>query len=199
MAVTMGTAAPNSIMNQLADRDSHWAMLMRAANGGDAAAYRRLLEAIAPVLRGVIQRGLARAGLPFGDAEDILQETLLAIHLKRHTWRESEPFTPWIRAIARNKLVDALRRRGRAASVPIDDVLDILAAPEDEPRLSPTEANKMLGMINGRSREVVQVIAVEGLSTREAASRLGLSEGAVRVALHRGLTSLAKALKEKER
>jgi RNA polymerase sigma-70 factor (ECF subfamily) len=186
-------------MDLLTDRDSQWALMMRAANAGDAAAYKRLLSGIAPVLRRVIQRGLARAGLALSDTEDILQETLLAIHLKRHTWRESEPLTPWIRAIARNKLVDALRRRGRSSDVPIDDFSETLAAPEDERKLSSAEADRILGMINGRSREVVQVMAVEGLSTREAASRLGLSEGAVRVALHRGLSRLARALKDRER
>ncbi len=186
-------------MDHSRDRDDHWATLMRAANDGDAGAYRRLLEAVAPLLRGVIQRGLGRAGLGLGDAEDIVQETLLAIHLKRHTWRESEPLTPWIRAIARNKLVDALRRRGRAAAVPIDDFLDTLAAPEDEPHLSAVEADKVLGMISGRPREVVRAVAVDGLSTREAATRLGLSEGAVRVALHRGLSTLSRLLNERER
>jgi RNA polymerase sigma-70 factor (ECF subfamily) len=186
-------------MDQKTDQDSHWAMLMRAASAGDGTAYKRLLEAIAPVLRGVIQRGLTRAGLPTGDAEDILQETLLAIHLKRHTWRDTEPFTPWIRAIARNKLVDALRRRGRSVAVPIDDFLDSLAAPEDEERLSAAETDKVLGLIEGRPREVVRTIAVEGLSTREAAMRLGMSEGAVRVALHRGLSALAKGLRDRER
>ena len=183
----------------MTDRDSHWAMLMRASNAGDAAAYRALLAGIAPVLRGVVQRGLTRAGLGASEAEDIVQETLLAIHLKRHTWREDEPLAPWIRAIARNKLVDALRRRGRSSNVPIDDFTETLPAPEEERRLSSMEADKVLGMINGRSREVVQAMAVEGLSTREAAARLGLTEGAVRVALHRGLTSLAHALRDRER
>jgi RNA polymerase sigma-70 factor, ECF subfamily len=186
-------------MNPLSDRDSHWAMLMRAANAGDAAAYRALLAGIAPLLRAVVRRGLTAAGLGSSDAEDIVQETLLAIHLKRQTWREGEPLTPWIRAIARNKLIDALRRRGRSINVPIDDFSETLAAPEEEPRLSAAETDRMLGMIAGRSREVVQAIALDGLSTREAAARLGIKEGAVRVALHRGLSTLARALKDRER
>jgi RNA polymerase sigma-70 factor (ECF subfamily) len=183
----------------LTDRRSHWAMLMRASIAGDAAAYRALLAGIAPLLRGVVLRGLTRAGLGTGDVEDIVQETLLAIHLKRHTWREDEPLDPWIKAIARNKLVDALRRRGRSTNVPIEDFAETLAAPEEERRLSPLETDRVLGMINGRSRDVVKAIAVEGLSTREAAERLGLTEGAVRVALHRGLASLARKLRNRER
>ncbi len=185
-------------MNHSSDQDTQWAVLMRASNAGDGAAYKRLLEGIAPVLRRLIRRDLTRTGGASADAEDILQETLLAIHLKRHTWRENEPFTPWVRAIARNKLIDALRRRGRRISLSIDDFSETLAAPEEERRPSAEETGKVLDMINGRSRQVVEVMAVEGLSTREAASRLGLSEGAVRVALHRGLNALAQALREQE-
>jgi RNA polymerase sigma-70 factor, ECF subfamily len=120
------------------------------------------------------------------------------VHLKRHTWRESDAFTPWLRAIARNKLIDSLRRRGRRIDVPIDDFSETLAAPEKREELSPAEAGKILGMINGRARQVVEAVAIEGLSAREAASRLGLSEGAVRVALHRGLSALAQAFRDQE-
>jgi RNA polymerase sigma-70 factor (ECF subfamily) len=185
-------------MGHFADRESQWADLMRASNRGDAGAYKRLLDEIAPALRRVIQRDVTRAGLGGADAEDILQETLLAVHLKRHTWRESDAFTPWLRAIARNKLIDSLRRRGRRIDVPIDDFSDTLAAPEKREELSPAEAGKILGMINGRARQVVEAVAIEGLSAREAASRLGLSEGAVRVALHRGLSALAQAFRDQE-
>ena len=173
-------------------------MLMRAATAGDSAAYRRLLDGIAPGLRAVIQRGLTHYGFGTGDAEDILQETLLAVHLKRHTWRDTEPFLPWVRAIARNKLIDALRRRGRSVNVPIEDFLETLAAPEEEPLPTVADTEKVLGMLSGRSREVVQAMAVDGLSTRDVAGKLAMTEGAVRVALHRGLAALARALKDRE-
>src|SRR4051812_23858482 len=86
---------------------------MRSAIAGDGAAYHRLLKAITPVLRAAARRGLARAGQPVDQSEDIVQDVLLAVHLKRHTWDSSAPFAPWLFAIARNKLIDALRRRGR--------------------------------------------------------------------------------------
>jgi RNA polymerase sigma-70 factor, ECF subfamily len=63
-------------------QDNQWPLLMRAANLGDAEAYRKLLLQLTPVLRSLARRGLARAGLAVQDAEDIVQETLLAIHLK---------------------------------------------------------------------------------------------------------------------
>ena len=71
-------------------------------------AYRALLEALAPVLRAMAKNGLARAGAGNADAEDVVQEILLAIHLKRQTWMSDQPFTPWLNAIARHKLIDVL-------------------------------------------------------------------------------------------
>jgi RNA polymerase sigma-70 factor (ECF subfamily) len=186
-------------MDQRNEQRCPWTPLMRAANAGDEAAYRRVLAGIAPVLRAQIRSGLLRVGRGTDDVEDVLQETLLAIHLKRHTWRESEPFSPWMRAIARNKLIDALRRRGGRFDMPIEDFSDTLAAPEEERPLSTMETERMLGMIAGRSREVVQAIAVDGLTTREAATRLDMTEGAVRVALHRGIHALSKAFRKHDR
>src|SRR5690606_41131913 len=77
---------------------------MRAALGGDEAAYSDFLHRVAAIVRGSARRKLARTGTGI-DAEDIVQETLLAIHLKRHTWRPSEPILPWIFAIARYKFI----------------------------------------------------------------------------------------------
>ena len=89
---------------------------MRAAIAGDGAAYRRLLASLTPALRAVVRRNCGRIGLDPGEAEDVVQETLLAIHLKRDTWEPDRPIGPWIMTIARNKLIDARRRRGKAAA-----------------------------------------------------------------------------------
>ncbi len=89
--------------------------MMRAAISGDTRAYRDFLAAVAPILRMLTRRNLARYGSVEADVEDIVQETLLAIHLKRYTWDSNRPIRSWIAAISRNKLVDALRRRGSQA------------------------------------------------------------------------------------
>lgn len=173
------------------ERDDDWAGLMRAANNGDAAAYNRLLTSLAPAIRAVARRGLGRAGLAAEEAEDIVQETLLAIHLKRHTWDPALPLGPWVRAIARNKLIDAFRRRGRRNHVPIDDVVETLAADTAEHTPLPGRLDAHLQSLPDRQRSVVQAISLDGASIRETATRLGMSEGAVRVALHRGLAALS--------
>ena len=173
-----------------------WTGLMRAALNGDSIAYRRLLRAVTPVLRAAARRGLARAGQPVDQSEDIVQDILLAVHLKRHTWDANAPFAPWLFAIARNKLIDALRRRGRRVFVNIDDFLEIIPSEPVRESVSASELKVQLDGLSGRQRDVVQLIAVESTSIKDTAARLTMSEGAVRVALHRGLAKLAKLRKE---
>jgi RNA polymerase sigma-70 factor (ECF subfamily) len=171
--------------------EGDWSAWMRAAISGDAAAYRRFLVAVTPHLRAMARRRCRIAGASEGDAEDIVQEVLLAIHLKRGTWDQSRPISPWITAIVRNKLVDALRRRGRHVAVPIEDVIDTLAVEDDTDAASPGEIDMLLVRLKGHQREIVKSISINGGSVRETADRLRMTEGAVRVALHRALKTLA--------
>ena len=173
-----------------------WTGLMRAAVNGDSIAYHRLLRAATPVLRAAARRGLVRAGQPVDQSEDIVQDILLAVHLKRHTWEANAPFAPWLFAIARNKLIDALRRRGRRVFVNIDDFMEIIPSEPVRESVSASELKVQLDGLSGRQRDVVQLIAVESTSIKDTAARLTMSEGAVRVALHRGLAKLAKLRKE---
>jgi RNA polymerase sigma-70 factor (ECF subfamily) len=168
---------------------------MRQAVAGDGAAYHRLLKAVTPVLRATARRGLARAGQPPDGSEDIVQEILLALHLKRHTWDPTAPFGPWLFAIARNKLIDALRRRGRRVFVDIDEFADVLPGEPEKETASAREVDQHLGALPPRQRDVVRAIAVDSSSIKETAAKLAMSEGAVRVALHRGLATLAAKLK----
>ncbi len=173
--------------------EAQWADWMRAANAGDNGAYKRLLEALAPFLRRLVRQGFAKTGQSAGDVEDVVQETLLAIHLKRQTWDAEQLFTPWVRAIARNKLIDNLRRRGNRTELPIEDFIEVLPAEAATEELSAREADRLLSILGGRQQEIVRAICVDGSSIRETSARLGISEGATRVALHRGLSALAAA------
>ena len=175
--------------------EDEWTGLMRLAISGDSAAYHRLLRAVTPVLRAGARRGLARAGQPIDQSEDIVQDILLAVHLKRHTWDVNAPFAPWLFAIARNKLIDTLRRRGRRVFVNIDDFAETIP---DEPAAETASANEIANLLQTlppRQREVLQSIAVESTSIRDTAAKFAMSEGAVRVALHRALSSLTAKLR----
>jgi len=180
----------------LREREDEWTGLMRSAMAGDNAAYHRLLKAVTPVLRAASRRGLARAGQPADQAEDIVQDILLAVHLKRHTWDADAPFAPWLFAIARNKLIDALRRRGRRVFVNIDDFAETLSEEPKAETASAAEVTAQLNTLPARQREVLQSIAVESASIKDTAKKFAMSEGAVRVALHRALSSLTAKLRE---
>lgn len=171
---------------------------MRAANAGDAFSYDMLLRGLAPVLRGLARRGLARAGMADTDAEDVVQEALLAIHLKRQTWDSNAPIGPWIWAIARHKVVDALRRRGRRVDLPIEDFIEVLADADPGPQMLVGDIDRHLEELPRGQRNVMRMIAVEGRSIAETAAGLSMSNGAVRVALHRGLAALAAKFRSAE-
>jgi RNA polymerase sigma-70 factor (ECF subfamily) len=132
------------------------------------------------------------------DVEDIIQETLLAIHLKRHTWDTSKPLGPWVMAISQNKIVDAFRRRGRKFYVPLEFVAETLEAPASESHLERHDVSMLLKKLKPREQYVVTSIALEEASISDTASALGLSEGAARVLLHRTLKKLAALYRSKE-
>lgn len=175
------------------DLEVNWSGLMRAANRGNTAAYRRLLEELAPVLRRTASRALHSSAAM--DAEDIVQETLLAMHLKRHTWDEARPLLPWVRAIARNKLIDHVRRRGQLVHLPIDDMAETLVASPPARTTDHLDADRLLAGLKGRKREIVASISIEGSSAREVAEQFGMSEGTVRVAYHRGLRAMSRSFR----
>ena len=188
---------PNcSVEARVREREDEWTDLMRSAISGDDAAYYRLLKAVTPVLRAAARRGLTRAGQPVDQSEDIVQDILLAVHLKRHTWDASAPFAPWLFAIARNKLIDALRRRGRRVFVNIDDFAEMLPGEAPAETASASEVAVHLQSLPARQRDVLQSIAVDSASIKDTAAKFSMTEGAVRVALHRGLTSLTAKLRE---
>jgi RNA polymerase sigma-70 factor (ECF subfamily) len=168
-----------------------WDALMRASLAGDEGAYTELLGHIASAIRRVVKRSRALAGAGAVDVEDIVQETLLSVHLKRHTWDPAKPVAPWVMAIARNKLVDALRRRERRAYVPLEFFAETLEAPVSSRELDAHDAGKILSKLKPRELLVVRAIVLEENSVSEAAKRLELSEGAVRVLLHRTLKKLS--------
>ncbi len=170
-------------------QDEAWEVLLARANDGDGAAFARFLHAVTPTLRAVIRR--RGDGLPPDQHEDILQEVLLAIHLKRQTWRRDAPVRPWLYAVARYKVVDAFRRRGASMTLPIEDFAEVLPEENVAVPLSERDTEVMLGMIDARSARLVRAVALDGKTAEEAGETVGLTAGAARVALHRAMRRLS--------
>jgi RNA polymerase sigma-70 factor, ECF subfamily len=172
---------------------------MTAALNGRAEAYQVALSAIAALVRTRVRR---RVSGDFADVEDIVQETLLSIHLKRGTWDPSRPLIPWVHAIADHKLIDWMRRKGRhnrliANGIDFETLAETTPMPEQD--LVGVDLERHLAMLSPREQHVVRGLAVEGLSVRDVATALDMQEGAVRVALHRGLKRLAAAARQEDR
>lgn len=169
--------------------------LMVAGLDGDAAAHRSLLERLSRHLRGYYKGRLARSGRGATEAEDLVQEALLAIHTQRHTYDPGEPLTPWVHAIARYKLIDHLRRtRASLADVPIDEAADITAQDDHVGTESAYDLHRLLARLPHKMRRAIQRVKLDGLSVAEAAGECEMSESAVKVSVHRGLRALAASI-----
>jgi RNA polymerase sigma-70 factor (ECF subfamily) len=179
------------------EREQRWAEAMRAERRGEAVAYERMLKEVATALRRSLASRLVRAGLGAHEAEDLVQEILIGLHGKRHTWDSTRPFLPWLHAITRYKLIDFTRHRRRETTrrvdLPLENWLKIVEAPADDASRSTVEVDRHLAVLPVSQRKIVRAIAVEGASVRDVSLRFATSEGAVRVTIHRAIRRLLGA------
>lgn len=181
------------------DFESGLKPLWQRAQAGDEPAYRDALMRIAARLRRYFARRLQ--ALP-DDVEDLVQETLLAMHLHRASYDPSLPVSAWVHAIARHKLIDLLRRRGRREALhePLDDLGDLDeqgglgTAPEEGP--ARRDLGVLLENLPAAQQQAIVLTKIEGLSMAEASQRTGVSIAALKVQVHRGLKRLAALVKE---
>lgn len=161
---------------------------------GDRAAYRQLLTAVNSHLRSYFGRRLQNPG----DVEDLVQETLLALHEKRETYRRDHPVTPWVFAIARYKLLNHLRATGRRAAVPLDEAFELGDPRNPEEGAVRHDLRRLLGFLPHRQRRLVEGAKLAGLSVGEVAQREGISDGAAKVSIHRGLRAMSARVRNED-
>jgi RNA polymerase sigma-70 factor (ECF subfamily) len=173
-----------------------WSTAMRAERGGDAASYEWLLGDIGTRLRPAVRGRVRQLGLSQDEVEDILQEVLIGLHTMRRRWDESRPFLPWLHAILRYKLTDAVRRRARERRVRVDLSVEEWGAIVDETAksegaLTGAALEQALSALPAGQRHVIEAVTIDGTSVRETAAELRVSEGAIRMTMHRALKRLA--------
>jgi RNA polymerase sigma-70 factor (ECF subfamily) len=166
-----------------------WGALMAAAQQGNGGAYRRLLGE----LKDWLTRFYARR-LPAAAIEDAVQETLISVHEKRHTYDPRRPFKPWVAAIARYKWIDRLRAMRRRETEPLPD--DIAVDDHESAVTSAIALRRLLHKLSPAQEEAIRLVKLDGLSVREASARSGQSESLVKVNIHRGLARLARLVQE---
>ena len=176
------------------EREQRWAEAMHAERRGEAVAYERMLKEVATALRRSLAPRLVRVGFGAHETEDLVQEILIGLHGKRHTWDPARPFLPWLHTITRYKFIDFMRhRRGdtrRRVDLPLEDWVEIVESPAYEADCSAWEVDRHLAVLPVSQRRIVRAIAVEGASVRNVALRFATSEGAVRVIIHRAIRRL---------
>jgi RNA polymerase sigma factor (sigma-70 family) len=173
--------------------------LMRAAQAGDAAAYLELLRALTPRIRRIIARQRAFAGAE--DVEDLVQDVLLSLHAVRATYDPARPFMPWFLAIVRNRLADGARRYARttAREERFEDGDVTFAEPLTNPSLDTSDRVEALHhairALPAGQRQAIELLKLQERSLKEAAAASGASVGALKVATHRAMVALRKALR----
>lgn len=176
------------------DTENRLRELLVQGLSGDAASYHGFLKALSAHLRAYFRKRLFQKP---DDVEDLVQETLLAVHNQRHTYRSDQPLTAWVHAIARYKLVDLLRSRAsrEALTDPLDDELELFASSDSDAADARKDLNKLLAGLPERQRLPIVHVKLEGLSVLEAAQLTGMSESAIKIGVHRGLKALAARIR----
>lgn len=168
------------------------ARLMARGQNGDADAYTELLKLLASLARTYVRRRVGDT--PWVD--DVVQETLVSIHGARHTFDGARSFAAWFYAITSSRMIDAIRRERRIASHEIGGDTLVEPAPEraGRPALDPEAVRAAMETLTPKQRRVVDALKFRHETVREAATRLGMSESAVKVTAHRGYRALRKVL-----
>lgn len=161
--------------------------LMVGGLDGDGRSHAALLSAIASLLRGFYRRRLRERG---DEIEDLVQETLIAVHTRRASFDRARAFTPWLFAIARYKLIDHLRRLRHFQS--LEGLADVLTAEGfEDASNAEIDVKRLLDTLPPKQARAIRRTRLDGLSTTEAAGDAGIGESDVKVSVHRGIKTLA--------
>jgi len=180
-----------------AEQEQLSAGLMRLAQAGDQAAYASLLVMLTSATR---QFARARLGaVPWID--DVVQETLLAVHRARQTYDPGRPFAPWFYAVASSRLIDVIRRERRVTSHELagDTLPERIGEEASADEIDVEAIHAAVAALPERQREVIAALKFRDQSVREVAGRLSMSESAVKVTAHRGYQSLKRLLRGRGR
>lgn len=169
--------------------------LMQQAIAGDAHAYETLLLELMRRLRPFFMARLANLT---ADAEDLVQDTLIAMHERRSSYNPAQPFTAWVYAIARYKLIDHLRRQRVRMHVPIDDVEGLFAVEHADAGDAARDVAALLDQLPEQQRTALRLTKLAEQSTHDAAAASGMSETSIRVNAHRGLKRLIAFVRRSE-
>jgi RNA polymerase sigma-70 factor (ECF subfamily) len=177
-----------------AEQEAELGRLMVAAQRGDRESYEALLSRIAGIAQAFVRK---RAGDVVW-VDDVVQESLLAVHRARHTYDAARPFAPWLYAIIQNRFIDALRaqRRRVMRELQVDTLAESGERASQERLALLGDVRRAVSTLPDHQRRVIELLKFEELSVREVAARLGMSETNVKVTAHRGYRALRRQIEE---
>lgn len=153
---------------------------------GNSADHGCLLHALVPILSAFYNRRMTASH----DVEDLVQETLIAVHTRRSTYDRERPFTAWLFSIARYKMIDQFRRK--RVTVPIDDLEHILMVEGFEGSSGARlDVDGLLDTLPAKQAQMIRATRIDGDSIAEVALANGYGESDVKVSIHRGLKALS--------
>ena len=163
---------------------------------GDEAAHRAFLGAAAGLLRAFFRNRLR--GAP-EDAEDLVQETLVALHTRRDSYDSAFPLMAWVYAIARYRMIDHFRRLKRRGP---HDSIDGMELGGLDPEIEASDARRdvatLLAKLPAKQRTVIRLVKLEEKSVREAADLTGFSESDIKISIHRGMKALLRLMAQEQ-
>jgi RNA polymerase sigma factor (sigma-70 family) len=178
--------------------EAHLASLMAAAQDGDAVSYQSLLRTCLPLIGSMARN----QGVPADRVDDVVQDVLVTLHRFRHTYDPARPFTPWLRAIAQRRAIDAMRSHARHRTREVHAPLVYESHPDPAAtavqELERSDAAHSLhaavAVLPDGQRQAVEELALQERTLEEASVSTGRTKGALKVNLHRALNALRARL-----
>ncbi|TCR00518.1 sigma-70 family RNA polymerase sigma factor [Neorhizobium sp. JUb45] len=178
-------------MKQLTEPELRTLMLLSL--NGDEVAYRCLLDMLRHLLISYYARRLG--GSAASHVEDLVQDTLLALHQRRITYDRERPFTAWFFTIARHKLVDHHRRSGGRVHIGLETVGDVVDGYREDAISANMDVHRLLASLPAWQGDMIRQVRLEGHSVAETAASTQRSEALVKIGVHRGIKALAARLR----
>lgn len=171
--------------------EAHLKALLLRGLAGDEAAHRTFLTEAAALLRAYFRTRLRNRA---EDAEDLVQETLVALHTRRDSYDPAYPLTAWLYAIARYRLIDFLRRAKHRDHASLDGHDPGELAPDYDAADAKHDIKVLLDKLPEKQRTAIRMVKLEEKSVRETADATGLSESDIKISIHRGLKTLMRLM-----
>ncbi|MEX0754881.1 MAG: RNA polymerase sigma factor [Actinomycetota bacterium] len=164
--------------------------LLQAVAGGDRAALDALYRRHAPWLLVRLSRRYADPGV----VEEVVQDTFVAVWRGAGRYKGTGEVAAWIWGIGIRRLIDRLRRAPAPLAVPAAD--DAVVSAEDEvlQGIEHGDLGVALGRLSPELRAVLQATVLDGLTTKEAATLLGIPQGTVKTRASRARQELRRSL-----